>query len=82
MGCLVYCIQDDLKALQERDPEFYNYLQQTDSGLLDFALDDTDEEEPEPSPSQEVHLTRRCVWRLMCSQIHLLIVDVVAACVG
>ena len=31
-------MQEDLAALQERDPEFYAYLKQTDSDLLDFSL--------------------------------------------
>lgn len=42
-----WTVQDDLEALQERDPEFYQYLKETDSGLLDFELDDSDEEAPE-----------------------------------
>lgn len=45
VNLLLCCVQDDLEALQERDPEFYNYLKQTDSGLLDFKEDDSDEEE-------------------------------------
>jgi nucleolar complex protein 2 len=47
-------VQGDLEALQERDPEFYNYLKQTDSGLLDFEFDDTDEEEVAAPSSIEV----------------------------
>ncbi|BDA42546.1 Nucleolar complex protein 2 homolog [Coccomyxa sp. Obi] len=39
--------KDDLEALQERDPEFYQYLKDTDSGLLDFELDDSDGDAPE-----------------------------------
>lgn len=40
-------LQADLNALHERDPEFYAYLKQTDSGLLDFTLPGSDEEEDE-----------------------------------
>ncbi len=38
------CVQEDLETLQERDPEFYQYLKETDSGLLDFELGDSDED--------------------------------------
>ena len=41
-------LQDDLASLQQRDPEFFAYLQQTDSDLLNFSLPpaskDTDED--------------------------------------
>lgn len=36
----------DMEALKERDPEFYNFLQKEDDGLLGFGASD-DEDEPE-----------------------------------
>lgn len=39
--------QAQLEALREQDPEFYEYLQQTDQELLNFGLDDVEEEEDE-----------------------------------
>ena len=39
--------QAQLEALREQDPEFYDYLQQTDQELLNFGQDDEDEEEAE-----------------------------------
>ena len=33
----------DIKALQENDPDFYNYLKSNDAELLDFEDDDLDE---------------------------------------
>lgn len=36
----------DMEALKERDPEFYNFLQKEDDGLLGFGESD-DEDEPE-----------------------------------
>ena len=38
-------MQEDLAALQERDPEFYAYLKQTDSDLLDFSLPADDDDD-------------------------------------
>ena len=40
--------QAQLEALREQDPEFYEYLQQTDQELLNFGQDDEDEETEEP----------------------------------
>lgn len=37
--------QAQLEALREQDPEFYEYLQQTDQELLKFGQDDDEEEE-------------------------------------
>lgn len=37
--------QSQLEALREQDPEFYEYLQQTDQELLNFGQDDDEEEE-------------------------------------
>ena len=39
--------QAQLEALREQDPEFYEYLQQTDQELLNFGQDDVEEEEDE-----------------------------------
>ena len=36
--------QAQLEALKQQDPEFYEYLQQTDQELLNFGQDDEDEE--------------------------------------
>ena len=36
--------QAQLEALKQQDPEFYEYLQQTDQELLNFGQDDDEEE--------------------------------------
>lgn len=50
-------MQDDLATLQERDPEFFAYLKETDSDLLNFSLPangkDTDEEAAEAEADEE-----------------------------
>ncbi|CAD7089478.1 unnamed protein product [Hermetia illucens] len=43
----------DLESLKEIDPEFYNFLQQNDKKLLDFALEDSDGEEAESDGEAE-----------------------------
>jgi hypothetical protein len=45
--------------LQERDPEFYAYLKQTDSDLLDFSLPAEDEDDDGGMPEIEV---RACTF--------------------
>lgn len=37
--------QEQLQALKDQDPEFYEYLQQTDQELLNFGQDDDEEGE-------------------------------------
>lgn len=37
--------QAQLEALRQQDPEFYEYLQQTDQELLKFGQDDDEDEE-------------------------------------
>lgn len=55
----IVCVpmQDELATLQQRDPEFFAYLQQTDSDLLTFSLPqiskDTDEEAAEDSAGED-----------------------------
>ena len=43
--------QAQLEALKQQDPEFYEYLQQTDQELLNFGQDD--EEEGEEDEEEE-----------------------------
>ena len=45
--------QEQLQALKDQDPEFYEYLQQTDKELLDFGQDGDEEEEEEEETMQE-----------------------------
>ena len=56
-------MQEDLAKLEERDPEFFAYLQQTDSDLLNFSLPPVDteaegaEEEDASAEPMEVQLS-------------------------
>ena len=56
-------MQEDLAKLEERDPEFFAYLQQTDSDLLNFSLPPIDteaegaEEEDASAQQTEVRLS-------------------------
>ena len=36
---------DELNELAEKDPDFYNFLQEHDAGLLDFEDDEDDEDD-------------------------------------
>mmetsp|Transcript_22453 Transcript_22453/g.32753 ORF Transcript_22453/g.32753 Transcript_22453/m.32753 type:complete len:759 (+) Transcript_22453:58-2334(+) len=45
--------QDELDSLKEKDPEFFNYLQKNDAGLLDFEDDDDAIEESDESEESE-----------------------------
>ena len=49
--------QDELATLQQRDPEFFAYLQQTDSDLLTFSLPqiskDKDEQAADDSDGED-----------------------------
>ena len=40
--------QAQLEALKDQDPEFYEYLQQTDQELLNFGEDAEEEDEADP----------------------------------
>ena len=74
MACIAKCtnicgsiahmaMQEDLAKLEERDPEFFAYLQQTDSDLLNFSLPPIDtkaegaEEEDASAEQVEVRLS-------------------------
>ena len=48
-------MQEDLAKLEERDPEFFAYLQQTDADLLHFSLPpvDTEAEDTEAEGAEE-----------------------------
>lgn len=57
-------IQENIKGLEEKDPEFYKYLQENDKDLLDFqgsnpldAISSEDEDEDE-SEGDQAHETR------------------------
>ena len=74
--------QEDLAKLEERDPEFFAYLQQTDSGLLNFCLPTIDTEaegaEEEDASAQQfearlsslscsLHIWKGAFFSLFCS---------------
>ncbi len=50
-------LQDELATLQQRDPEFFAYLKETDSDLLNFSLPptskDTDEDAADDSADED-----------------------------
>ena len=61
--------QAQLEALREQDPEFYEYLQQTDQELLKFGQDDdADEEEAVEDASDIEEVT--CPYVIIISKIH------------
>ena len=54
--------QAQLEALRQQDPEFYEYLQQTDQELLKFGQDDDEDEEGAlESASDDEEVTCSCV---------------------
>lgn len=46
--------RQELEDLRERDPDFFKFLQQNDSGLLDFDASDEDEDEPESGDDDDL----------------------------
>ena len=52
LSCSVTDFKDQLKKLNETDPEFYQYLQENDQKLLEFKSD-TEEEESEEEEEEE-----------------------------
>ena len=60
VGLLHMAMQEDLAKLEERDPEFFAYLQQTDSDLLNFSLAPIDTEaegaEEEDASAQQIEV--------------------------
>ena len=72
MACSVDCtsicvsiahmaMQEDLAKLEERDPEFFAYLQQTDSDLLNFSLPPIDTE-AEGAEEEDMSAQQTEVW--------------------
>ena len=55
--------QAQLEALREQDPEFYEYLQQTDKELLNFGQDDDEEEEEEEMEDASDDDQVKQLWR-------------------
>ena len=48
--------KQELADLAKVDPEFYKFLKKEDAGLLNFDIDDDDEESiPDDDPEQEIH---------------------------
>lgn len=45
--------QADIERLKDQDPDFYNYLKDTDEGLLDFRDDADDEELVDAQPDED-----------------------------
>lgn len=63
-------LQDELATLQQRDPEFFAYLKETDSDLLNFSLPptskDTDEDAAIDSADEDNKTQVGC---LICSAV-------------
>lgn len=48
--------KQDLADLATVDPEFYKFLKKEDAGLLDFDVNEDDDESiPDDDPEQQVH---------------------------
>lgn len=52
----------DLEVLKEQDPEFYQYLQQTDKELLDFGHSDDEPEDGEVRSCFVYHRLQLVDW--------------------
>ena len=46
-------LQDELATLQQRDPEFFAYLKETDSDLLNFSLPPTSKDTDEDAEDED-----------------------------
>ena len=60
--------QAQLEALREQDPEFYEYLQQTDQELLNFGQDDEEEEEEDEPMEAASEDEQACFPLSACQQ--------------
>lgn len=47
--------KDDLAELAKVDPEFFKFLKKEDAGLLNFNLDDDEDDLDDDDPEQKVH---------------------------